>query len=229
MQTNYQIIVDICKQTLITSTNFTIRMNIKFGRIFQFFSQFNFDVRYKSRKNHIISNALSKLVSTNHIVLKRNYSKLNILFVYNAIFIEMFSNFHEKTIDKYFKDFAWRTIQEIILINEILNQKCDEFSFSIILFSFEIDSYMKLKSEKNHNQTQSFSMNEHKQNSVDDELIYYTNNLIELRRLCISNNCTQNVFKIAHDENHSEFIKCFEIVFKVWYIKNFIKQLRIYI
>ena len=48
IQTNYQTIVDICAQTLITIINSIIRINIRLIRAFQFLSQFNLNVCYKS-------------------------------------------------------------------------------------------------------------------------------------------------------------------------------------
>ena len=68
MQIDHQIIVDICKQILITIINSRIRMNIRLVRVFQFFSQFNFDVRYKFEKNYIIFDALSKLTNSNFVI-----------------------------------------------------------------------------------------------------------------------------------------------------------------
>ena len=60
-------------------------------------------------------------------------------------------------------------------------------------------------------------------------LIYHTNKLTELRKLCISNSCIEDIMKIAHDNDHSEFFKCFEIISQAWYVRNLIKVLRQYI
>ena len=52
IQTDHQVIVDICAQTLITATKSIIRINFKLIRAFQFFNQYNFDVCYKLKKPH---------------------------------------------------------------------------------------------------------------------------------------------------------------------------------
>ena len=42
-----------------------MRINVRFIRASQFLRQFNFNVKYKSEKEHIISNALSRFVNLN--------------------------------------------------------------------------------------------------------------------------------------------------------------------
>lgn len=53
-----------------------------------------------------------------------------------------------------------------------------------------------------------------KNDNSKELLIYDTNSLTNFRRLCISSNYIENMFKIAHDKNYSNFARCFEIVFK---------------
>ena len=79
IQTDYSVTVDICKQKLITSTNSFICSNIKFVQTSQYFFQFSLNVRQKSDKDNIVSNALSKLSSTNVSQSEKNYFELNTL------------------------------------------------------------------------------------------------------------------------------------------------------
>lgn len=67
------------------------------------------------------------------------------------------------------------------------------------------------------------------ENFVKSKLLYYVNTLTELRKLCIWPNCVENILKIAYDEEHLNFVRCFQLIFKAWYIKEFIKHLKIYI
>lgn len=84
----------------------------------------------------------------------------------------------------------------------------------------EIDFYMKFKSKQSDITVISKNL---------PKLIYYLDNLIDLRRFYISTNCVQDVCKIAYNENHFDFTRCFEIIFKAWYVKNLIKQFKAYI
>lgn len=80
-------------------------MNVELIREFQFLSQFNFDVRYKLDKEHIISDALSRLISFNVNQFIKD-AKVDVLFIYNTIFIEMSTNFEKKIIKEYFINFV---------------------------------------------------------------------------------------------------------------------------
>jgi hypothetical protein len=59
---DYSAIIDIVKIINLALLNID-KLNNKFICINQYLSQFQFDVRYKSEKYHIISNALSKLLT----------------------------------------------------------------------------------------------------------------------------------------------------------------------
>jgi hypothetical protein len=110
IQTDHVVIVDICNQTSIISTNFVMRMNLRLIRVSQFLSQFsNLKIRHKSRKYHLILDALSRLQSLNKENLSNDHAKLNKLFVnhnvihaYNTTLIELSSEFRKRIIDDYF-------------------------------------------------------------------------------------------------------------------------------
>ena len=69
---------------------------------------------------------------------------------------------------------------------------------------------MKLKSEFDDIE----ALTQSTENFIENKLIYYTNSLIDLRRLCILSTCIQDMLQITHEEDHSEFVKCFEIISK---------------
>jgi hypothetical protein len=55
-----------------------MRMNLKLIRVSQFLSQFsNLEIRHKSRKYHLISDALSRLQSLNKEDLSDDHEELN--------------------------------------------------------------------------------------------------------------------------------------------------------
>ncbi len=76
----------------------------------------------------------------------------------------------------------------------------------------------------NENQKESISSDQD-----DKNLIYHVNRSTEEKRLCISSECVPNILATAHDQDHSGFDVCFEIIIRFWYIKELIKALRQYI
>jgi hypothetical protein len=65
--------------------------------------------------------------------------------------------------------------------------------------------------------------------NVHRDLIYYINKFRKEKRLCISFNNVLNILMIRYEQKHFDFEICFEIIFKLWYIKKRIKILREYI
>jgi hypothetical protein len=122
VQIDHVVIVDICKQTSIISTNFVMRMNLRLIRASQFLSQFsNLKIRHKSRKYHLIFDALSRLQSLNKENLSDDHEELNELFVnhnvihaYNTTLMKLSSEFRKRIIENYFKNESWRKIIQII-------------------------------------------------------------------------------------------------------------------
>ena len=89
-----------------------MRMNTRLVRASQFIQQFNLDIRHKSEKNHVISDALFRLASINENErLKNEYSKLDVLsvnativYAFNATLIQMNESFRKKLINNYKED-----------------------------------------------------------------------------------------------------------------------------
>lgn len=212
MQTNHSTILNLMKQrqSSIIATRFTIRMNVQLIRVSQFLRQFRLDVRHKSSKEHIVSDALSRLVTTHKFFLLNDYSELNMLFVkvsqvidinenslysYSTTLIQINNVFRDRLIKDYAEDSHWIKIMFQV----------DNNNVSVVL------SFMR-------------------ERSVNiEKLLFHINRFTNLQRLCISQSIVQDILSIAHDESHSEFDRCFEIVSKVWYIRDLIKQLRTYI
>ena len=87
--------------------------------------------------------------------------------------------------------------------------------------SAEIDSYFESRTQH------SSIMISNDVNSLD--LLYHTDKLTDFKRLFIFSSCIKNILQITHDDDQSEFAKCFEIVSKAWYIRELIKHLRNFI
>ena len=63
VQTDHSAILDIMRQSSITSTTSTLRLNVRLVRASQFLRQFRLEVRHKAGKEHIVPDALSRLAS----------------------------------------------------------------------------------------------------------------------------------------------------------------------
>ena len=63
----------------------------------------------------------------------------------------------------------------------------------------------------------------------EKDLIYYIDQIFGVRRLCISKDCVRDILNIAHENEHFEYARTYNIVIKSWYIHDLIKQLRKYI
>ena len=106
----------IAKQTTLNSENID-KLNLRLIKISAYLSQFNIDIRYKSKKVNIVSNALSRLSSISSF---RNDAEMNTLnidnyhcviqdiavttYVFQKSLIAMTSNFRARLLNDYFKN-----------------------------------------------------------------------------------------------------------------------------
>ena len=107
IQTDHSAILNILKQKFVVAITSIMRMNLRLVRASQFLSQFSLDVRHKSDKEHIISNALSRLTSVNketstNISDYDELSKVDAL--YTATLVEMSNDFRQKLLKEYKDD-----------------------------------------------------------------------------------------------------------------------------
>lgn len=93
IQTDYSAILNIFKQSFITSTISTIRLNLQLVRASQFLQQFKLDVCHKLGKEYIILDTLSHLASINVGPAKSSYSELDTLFTYITTIVKIHSTF----------------------------------------------------------------------------------------------------------------------------------------
>jgi hypothetical protein len=206
-------------------------MNLRLIRASQFLNQFsNFEIRHKSEKYHLISDALSRLQSLNKENLSDDYVKLDELFAehavcaYNITLIKINSDFRQRIINEYFKNEAWKKI--IILIDQNAKLKKDAAELSFVrefrTVSRESNSYITSDIDSSVNNSTS-------NHSDDSNLIYHVNKFTREKRLCILSDCVSNILTITHEQEHSNSKVCFEIISRSWYIKELIRALREYI
>ena len=111
--TNHDSTLEIVKQIsfIISSID---KFNLRFVRASNYIQRFNLDIRHKSDKQHIVSDALSRLISFNDNIKKSfDENELNALFI--TTLIEMKKVFRNRLLKDYIKNFVWRKI--IVLLN----------------------------------------------------------------------------------------------------------------
>ncbi len=186
----------------------TNRFNMKLMRVFMYFSQFCLNIRHRSRKFNVVSNALSRLSikkdnSTHEALnLNLNYLQSNTqslkndqIYAYFTILIKMSTKFRSKIQKEYQKESQWT---KLIKMLKNLNERREKNNHE----KFEIDFLWK------------------------NELLFHKNK----KRLCIFANCEINVFKLAHDENsYFEHNRVYTKLVDQVYISKLSRKIRQYI
>ena len=207
VQTDHSAILDIMKQSSITSTTSTLRMNVRLVRASQFLRQFQLNVRHKPGKDHIVPDALSRLASATTTGLAEDYSELDALYgyttqamdpkddlyAYSASIVSMDEAFRSSLLAGYVSDPYWSRIITMIDVGE-----GTDFSFV-------------------------------RGTAADKGLIFHKNKFTGIERLCIPRPVIKQVLEIAHGDGHPGFERCFQTVAKSWYIHGLSKHLRDYI
>ena len=203
IQTDHSAILDIMKQSSITSTTSTMRMNVRLVRASQFLRQFRLEVRHKPGKEHIVPDALSRLTSARPTsTLSSDHSELDALYTdydYTSTQVQMSEAFRTRLIEAYCKDKRWAKIIEILKEQAAAERKFKEDAVTNLPFVRK------------------------------EGLIFHVDKFSGLERLCIPQPLIKQIFDIAHGEGHPGFERCYEIVTRSWYIHGLTKQLRTYI
>ena len=102
--TDHDSTLKIVKQTFFIISSID-KFNFRFVRASNYIQRFNFDIRHKFDKQHIMSNALSRLVNFNDNIKKFfDENELNALFT--TTFIEMKKVFRNRLLKNYIKNFV---------------------------------------------------------------------------------------------------------------------------
>ena len=242
---NHAINTFIIKQITMNSNN-TNKLNLRFVRVSIYLSQFKFEMKYKSKKNHIVFDVLFRLTSKNEKI-ERSFE--NIL---------DFDNYHENIID-FFDDSNCYVFQDILIVmskkfkKEIKNDYQQEKMWrNMIAMLKSLTTRMK---KKNKNLITQFSLlveetvnneniNEQDENDAksifkklktnvnfalnENEIIYYIES--DFRRSCISIFVKREIFRFVHDENHHfEIHRNYDRISNILYIFRLFKKIRKYI
>ena len=103
--TNHAITLSIVKQSILT-TSFIDKLNLRLVRASKFFNRFDFNIRHKFDKKHVVSDALSRLSNVNFETHFKSKDELDVLHIYQAIvsLIHFNDEFRNKILDDYDND-----------------------------------------------------------------------------------------------------------------------------
>ena len=81
------------------------KLNLRFVRVSNYIQRFNLDIRHKSDKQHIVSDALSRLVNDNiNASMIRNSDENEFDALFTISLIEMKKDFRNRILDDYKTD-----------------------------------------------------------------------------------------------------------------------------
>ena len=91
------------------STSFTDKLNLRLIKTSKYIQQFNFIIKHKLEKQHIVSNALFRFEIINENLTTSKNDELNALWIYQKIFYantttEINDEFKQRIIDEYIKN-----------------------------------------------------------------------------------------------------------------------------
>ena len=199
--TNHDAVLDIVKQiSLIIS--FIDKLNLRLIRASNYIQRFNLNIRHKLEKQHIISNALSRLAIDNaESILRKSFAKdeLNALFI--MFFIKMNIHFKQRILNDYKTNLNWQRVTFVLETNDNHDESVATLSFYKRKndFIFRFDDYII----ENHD--------------------------YESNRLCISHSVIQKMLKMTHDDSHLEYARCYDQIASSYYIRDLSRYLRDYL
>ena len=246
--TNHVVNTFIAKQTTMNSNN-TDKLNLRLVRAFVYLSQFRLKMKYKSEKNHVVSNALSRLTSDNEQIDKSSEDRLDLNTYHEKIIdpsnnfdcyalqetlIAMSKNLKKEIKNEYQREKTWRNMIEMLKSLTIRMQKKklnlfarnSQISSSIedIVSERNVDDQKdentKLISKKLRTEI-NFALN-------TNDIIYHVD--LETRRSCISVAVKREIFRLVHDKNqHSEVHRCYDRIVNTMYISRLSRKIKKYI
>ena len=114
-------------------------------------------------------------------------------------FVEMKSKFKQRILNDYKIDFNWKRI------SKQLNVETNNEIVANLFFCKKKNDFI-------------FRSNDF---TIDDHVY-------ELRKLCIFHSIVQNILELIHDDEHFDYVKCFEQIVFFWYIRELSRYLKNY-
>ena len=106
--------LDIVAQTTMTIISID-KLNLRLIRAFDYIQRFNLNIRHKFDKQHIVSDALSRLVSDNiNASIDRNHDENELNAFFTVSLVKMDEVFRNRILKDYKKNLNWQKIVEIL-------------------------------------------------------------------------------------------------------------------
>ncbi|SLM36754.1 reverse partial [Lasallia pustulata] len=172
--TDHSATTSIAKQTTPSSSS-TDKVNLRLVRASQYVSTFDLDIRFRPGKQHIVPDALSRLMNKaaeEQVGTFSDKGTLDEVFAFHVSLVELTESYRAKLVKAYNEDKQWSKI---------------------------IDALRKhAESQKKEKEPEP---PKNIQFRLIEGLVYYQE-LDGRRRLCISKSLEKKVFELAHDDNH---------------------------
>ena len=191
--------LEIASQITLTISSID-KLNLRLVRAFDYIQRFNLKIRHKFDKQHIVSNALFRLISVNTNSSNHNEDEFDALFIVSLV--EMNFVFKQRILNDYKTNLNWQKIVNTLNQNvELSNENVVSLSFykekNDLIFRFE-------------------------DITIDDHVY-------ESCRLCISHFVVSNILRLTHDDDHVDYVRCFEKISFFYYIRDLSRYLRDYL
>ena len=136
--TNHDATLKLIKQTSLNIA-FIDKFNLRFIKIFDYIQRFEIELRHKSNKQHIVSDAFSRLVNIN-IDITFEKEELNAFFT--IVLVKMKKKFRQKLIIDYNIDLNWKKNYLRCLISKIKTTRTSsDFFYRENELIFRFDDY----------------------------------------------------------------------------------------
>ncbi len=215
---------DIVKQTSLNITN-SDKLNLRLIRVSQYLSSMKIEIRVRSKKFHVISNALSRLINVTN---KKKSSNTNddTLEDLDAMFLRSVERKQKSTYDVHFMHVVNTLdvyLEEKIFLIEMINEFQNSLKKTYIQNAQWAKLLIKLRDRRNSDDAKDIDF------SLRDDLIYYTS-IEKSLRLCILWFIKRDIYRMTHDDHHHcDFHRVYARVVESLYIRHLIKRLRRYI
>ena len=191
--------LEIANQTIFTISS-TDKLNFRLVRAFDYIQRFNLKIRHKLDKQHIVSDALFRLISVNINSSRHEKDELDALFTVSLV--EMNFVFKQRILNDYKTNLNWQKIVSTLNQNVELNS---ENVASLSFYRRKNDLIFRFEDI-----------------TIDDHVY-------ESCRLCISHFVVSNILRLTHDDDHVDYVRCFEKISFFYYIRDLSRYLRDYL
>ena len=100
--TNHAITLNIVKRSILT-TSFIDKLNLRLVRASKFFNRFDFDIRHKFNKKHVVFDALLRLSNINFETHFKSKNEFDVLHIYQTTISLI--HFNDEFRNKFFDDY----------------------------------------------------------------------------------------------------------------------------